>query len=403
IGNLDEATDETEALLRTIVRQHAIADVPVGVFLSGGVDSSTIAGILQSEDSTRVHSFSIGFSDAAYDESADARRVAAHLGTDHEDMIFAPADALAMLSKLPSCYDEPFADASQLPTLLVSKLARSKVKVVLSGDGGDEVFAGYNRHAMAARHELLRRIPHSAGKIVRALRPTDWDRLGRLVPRTLRPQQIGDKLHKLSRCFGTPDIPALHDALLTGWEPGSLLPDYPRPAESVDLAGIADPVLKMQLLDMTGYLPDDILTKIDRASMSVGLEARVPFLDHRLLELAFRLPRPFLRMKASGKIVLRQVLRRYVPTPLFERPKAGFAVPLERWLVGPLREWAENRLSIESLGRDGLVDPVPVRRAWAEQLSGRGNNAMALWGVLMLAEWCEHVHRRDNSWRPRAA
>ena len=398
---LDDTTavEALDGLLRDAVKRRMIADVPLGVFLSGGIDSSTVLALMQAQSERPVKSFTIGFTEAGYDEARDAKRVAEHLGTDHTDLYVAPEQAMAVLPQLASWYDEPFADSSQIPTYLVSEMTRRDVTVALSGDGGDELFAGYNRHVGAAA--LWRRVgtwprPLRAtlSSLLRALPPTAWDRLSRAVPRSIRPPLAGDKAHKLAALLSMADEDALYRRLVSQWDdPGSLVGSGREPQGILwdptlrdDFANITD---RMQFLDTATYLPDDILTKVDRASMAVGLEARVPLLDHRVVEFAWRLP-PAMKVRGGqGKWLLRQVLNRYVPERLTDRPKMGFGVPIDRWLRGPLRDWAESLLAEDRLRKGGYFEPAPIRRAWAEHLSGHRNRQHQLWCMLMFESWRE--------------
>ena len=396
----DEAAAETlDGLLRDAVKRRMIANVPLGVFLSGGIDSSTVLALMQAQSSRPVKSFTIGFSEVGYDEARDAKQVAAHLGADHTELYVAPDDALAVIPRLAAWYDEPFADSSQIPTYLVSEMTRRDATVALSGDGGDEVFAGYNRHVSAPA--LWRRIgawprPLRAAlaSLLRAVPPSAWDRLSLAVPRSVRPPQAGDKAHKLAALLPMADEEALYRRLISQWndpdalvrsgrEPRGILRD---PMLGRDFPDFAD---RMQFLDAVTYLPDDILTKVDRASMAVGLEARVPLLDHRVVEFAWRLP-PAMKVRGGqGKWLLRQVLSAYVPERLTDRPKMGFGVPIDRWLRGPLREWAEGLLAEGRLREGGYCKPAPIRSAWAEHLSGSRNRQHQLWTVLMFESWRE--------------
>ena len=398
---LDDATavDALDALLRDAVKRRMIADVPLGVFLSGGIDSSTVLALMQAQSDRPVKSFTIGFDEAGYDEARDAKRVARHLGTDHTELYVAPGHAQAVLPELASWYDEPFADSSQIPTCLVSEMTRRDVTVALSGDGGDEVFAGYNRYFRgAALWQCYGGWPHPLRAALalglRALPASLWDTVFRPLPRSIRPPLVGDKIHKLADLLPLADEDAVYRRLISQWgdpqvpirngrEPQGILWD---PTVRGDLADFAD---RMQFLDTMTYLPDDILTKVDRASMAVGLEARVPLLDHRVVEFAWRVPVAMKARGGQGKWLLRQVLRRYVPERLTDRPKMGFGVPVGAWLRGPLRDWAESLLTESRLRNGGYLDPAPVRDAWAEHLSGRRNHQNRLWTVLMFEAWRE--------------
>jgi asparagine synthase (glutamine-hydrolysing) len=389
------AADELETLLTDSVRGQMVADVPVGAFLSGGIDSSTVVALMQAVAGDRkVRTFTIGFPVRAYDESVAAAAVAKHLGTEHTQMIVTPDDAMSVVPFLPEIYDEPFADASQIPTFLVSRLTRQSVTVALSGDGGDEGFAGYNRYDALPHWQKLSSIPmgmrNLAARAVRALAPRHWDRLfGSFGVRT---PQAGDKLHKAAHIATAGTVEELYRRLVSQWQvPDEVVrgaPDLPHPADDPDLArAIPDPVQRLQYLDFATYLPDDILAKVDRASMAVGLEARVPLLDHRVVEFALRLPDALKRRDGRGKYLLRQVLYRHVPPNLVDRPKTGFAIPIGAWLRGPLRDWAEELLDPRQLRADGLLDAATVRAAWAEHLSGSRNLQYQLWGVLMFQGW----------------
>jgi asparagine synthase (glutamine-hydrolysing) len=394
--------EELETLLRDAVRLRLESDVPLGAFLSGGIDSSTVVALMQAQCALPVRTFTVGFREGEYDEAAEARRVARHLGTDHTEVELTPAEARAAIPRLAEVYDEPFADVSQLPTLLVSELARRQVTVALSGDGGDELFGGYNRHLWAERlWRGARRLPRPARGLLRralvALPPRRWDALlgglRRWLPRAARQRTPGAKLHRLAAVLDAPGPDALYRRLASHLsDPLGLVPGVEaepptvldRPAELPALASLLD---RMTYLDQVTYLPDDILTKLDRASMSVSLEARVPLLDHRVVELAWRLPARMKVRDGQGKWILRQVLYRHVPRTLVERPKAGFGVPIGEWLRGPLRPWAEDLLEEGRLRREGFLDPARVGRLWREHLGGRSSHALALWDVLMFEQW----------------
>ncbi len=393
-----EATDRLDGLLRDAVKGRMAADVPLGAFLSGGVDSSTVTALMQAQSLRPVKTFSIGFSESAFDESSEAAAVARHLGTDHTELMISPADARAVIPELPHIYDEPFADSSQISTYLVSRLARRQVSVVLSGDGGDEMFAGYNRHRLAAGSwQRLERVPPAlrrmASSSLRALPPGLWDMLFSLSPSKLRHVLTGDRMHKLAGVLASASDADLYGRLVSQWsDPESLIVEGAHEGEQIwDDPGLVrdlpDLMARMRYMDTVGYLPDDILTKLDRASMAVSLEARVPLIDHRVAEFAAGLPPDMLIRDGCGKWLLRQVLHRYVPEKLVTRPKTGFGVPLDSWLRGPLRDWAEGLLSRSRLKEEGFFAPAPVRRAWKEHLSGRRNHQHKLWAVLMFQAW----------------
>jgi asparagine synthase (glutamine-hydrolysing) len=391
-----EAIDRLEALLSDAVHRQMVSDVPLGAFLSGGIDSSTVAALMRTKTGARVRTFSIGFDEPGYDESAHAALVARHLGTEHTELTLEPRDALDLVPSLAEFYDEPFADPSQLPTLLLSRLTRRHVTVALSGDGGDELFAGYNRYFWSRRLQRslgwmpagLRRL---GGRALRAVSPAGWDAVARAIPAGRRPSQPGDKMHKLADVLAL-DGAALYRGLVSHWpDPESVVPGSHEPHganwDETLTVDFPEDVDRMQYLDTVTYLPDDILTKVDRASMAVSLEARVPLLDHRVVEFAWGLPLSMKLRDGGGKWILKQVLYRHVPRALVERPKMGFGVPIDAWLRGPLRDWAESMLDDHALTSGGLVDPAPVRRLWIEHLSGRRNWQYLLWDVLMLEEW----------------
>jgi asparagine synthase (glutamine-hydrolysing) len=404
-GSEAEAADQLEAMLRGVVRNQMLSDVPLGALLSGGVDSSLITALMQAESSRPVKSFTIGFADANYDESADAARVAAHLGTEHTSLTVSPSDVLALVSELPAVYDEPFSDASQLPTYMVSRLTRDHVTVCLTGDGGDELFAGYNRHVSApAIWARLRHLPpalgNAAAAAVRLVPPGGWDALfrgaGTLLPGLARIRTPGLKAHKLADALTARTRESLYKRLVSTWpDPPVLVPGAPTPEPSTMVDSpdqwppLADYTRWMQYLDTMTYLPGDILHKVDRATMAVSLESRAPYLDHRVAEFAWRLPLSMLVQGGRGKAILRRVLDRHVPRPLVDRPKAGFDVPLDAWLRGPLKEWASDLLSAERLEQQGLFDARLVARQMADHHSGRRDNQHRLWNLLMFQAWYE--------------
>ena len=397
-GTDAELTEQLESLLRDAVGRRMIADVPLGAFLSGGIDSSTVVALMQAARSGKVRTFSIGFEIPGYNEAPHAAAVARHLGTEHTELTVTSRQALDVIPRLPEWYDEPFADSSQIPTYLVSAMTRRHVTVALSGDGGDELFAGYNRYQLTQRFwRALSLLPQplrkSAAAALTALSPDRWTSLLSALPSRLRPPQIGDKVHKVAAVLKLDSADAIYRRLVSHWEPFEIMPQAREPRTILDddklPTEFPELLARMQFLDLVTYLPDDILTKLDRASMAVALEARVPLLDHRVVEFSWRLPRAAKVRRGTSKWLLRQVLYRHVPPALVERPKMGFGIPLGEWLRGPLRDWAEALLNERRLREAGLLDHAMVRRFWQEHVDGRRNWQYLLWDVLMLEAWRE--------------
>ncbi len=384
-----EAEEQLDALIRDAVERRMVADVPVGAFLSGGIDSSTVVGHMQAASARPVRTFAIGFSEGEFNEAPYAREVARHLGTEHLEFIVRPEEARDVIPQLAGQYDEPFGDSSAIPTFLVSRLTRQHVKVCLSGDGGDELFGGYQRYAfIEAAFRQVRGWPgwmRAAAAVVVPRLPwryvsKRWERRARTLVDLMRmrtPQEMYGLLH-------------------THWRhPHGVLKDCPLPPtlfhQPTDWPETEDAIASMMFIDGMTYLPDDVLTKVDRASMAVGLEARVPLLDHRVIEFAWRLPMSFKRQGEQTKRILQRVLARYVPPSMFERKKAGFSIPIGAWLRGPLRDWAENLLSESRLEAGGLLRTAAVRRKWHEHLAGSSDWSPLLWDVLMLHDWLDQT------------
>lgn len=399
-GDAISLTERLDLLLRDAVGRRMAADVPLGTFLSGGYDSTTVAALMQAQSERAVKTFSIGFHEKGYNEAQHAKKVAKHLGTEHTELYVTPGEAMAVIPKLPTIYDEPFSDSSQIPTYLVSQLARQHVTVSLSGDGGDELFCGYNRYVLGYQvWQKLRLLPPALRQVVawmlRKAPGHHLDALQRRLPQKLRVSNLADRLPKLAEVIAHRDGQSFYRDLVShakepdhivlgASEPTTILS---RPERLPNLTGLRE---VMMYLDQMTYLPGNILTKVDRASMAVSLEARVPLLDHRLVEFAWTVPTEFKYRNGQGKWLLRQVLYRYVPRELIDRPKMGFGVPIEHWLRGPLRAWGEELLDEKRLRGEGFFDPVPVRKMWEEHISGSRRWHYYLWDVLMFQAWLEN-------------
>ncbi|WP_133512494.1 asparagine synthase (glutamine-hydrolyzing) [Candidatus Thiosymbion oneisti] len=398
LGDEVAAVSALEERLRESIRLQSVADVPLGAFLSGGVDSSTIVALMQSEAVAPVRTFTIGFEDAAYDEAIYARAIAHHLGTDHTELSVTPHETLDVIPQLPRIYDEPFADSSQIPTLLVCRQARRHVTVALSGDAGDELFGGYNRYLWVQRiWTKLAWMPwpvrQAAVRLILSRSVDRWDTLGAWLK--IRVNLLGDKAHKLAEGLsGVHDLDDLYHNLVSEWKQPMTVVLGAREVSTLlahrdEWPVLREPEHRMMYLDAMTYLPGDILCKVDRAAMAVSLETRAPFLDHRVVELAWRMPLAMKICGGVGKWPLRRILYKYVPRELIERPKQGFGIPLAEWLRGPLRDWAEDLLDERRLNDEGFLNPVPIRRYWREHLGRRRNRQHALWAVLMFQAWLE--------------
>lgn len=390
------ALEALDQALSDAIRGQSMADVPVGAFLSGGIDSSAVVALYQRYSSVSVRTFTIGFEDPAYDEAGHARAVAQHFGTIHEELYVTAEHAQRVIPQLAGIYDEPFADSSQIPTYLVSEFARGQVTVALTGDGGDELFGGYNRYFGTARlWSYMGRLPApvraAVGKGLGRLPPAAWDGLGSLLPGSVRPPHFGTKVRKAMRTMGRAgSIDDVFVSFLDEWsgEPSPVLGTHGIASAGFDLAvGGAPDAVRMMYCDVVSYLPDDILCKVDRAAMAVSLETRVPFLDHRVAAVAARIPVEMKIRGGKGKQILRRLLYREAPPELFERPKAGFGMPLGSWLRGPLRPWAESLLDERRLREAGFFDPRQVRQRWSEHLAGKRDAGPMIWAILAFEQW----------------
>lgn len=407
-GSEAEITQQLEELLQASIKRQMVADVPLGAFLSGGIDSSTVVALMQAQSERKVKTFSIGFREDGYNEAHHAKAVALQLETDHTELYVTPNQAMEVIPKLPTLYDEPFADSSQIPTYLVSALARRHVTVSLSGDGGDELFGGYNRYFWG--RDIWRkvgaipiRLRGGLASALMSVSPERWESIfktfGSALPAKLKQRNPGDKLHKLAEILVVDSPESLYLGLVSHWkQPASLVLGAIEPTtplnDRTQRADLSDFTQRMMYLDLITYLPDDILVKVDRAAMGVSLESRVPFLDHRVVEFAWRVPLSMKVRNGEGKWLLRQVLYKYVPQKLIERPKMGFGVPIDSWLRGPLREWVEELISEPRLRSEGFFRPEPIRKKWQEHLSGRRNWQYHLWDVLMFQAWLEETQAR---------
>ena len=403
-GSEQEAISQLDELLKDSVKSKMMSDVPLGAFLSGGIDSSTLVALMQAQSSKPIKTFTIGLHESDYNEAQHAKRIAGHLGTDHTELYLNPQDIINVIPRIPTLYDEPFADSSQIPSYLVAQMARQHVTVALSGDGGDELFAGYNRHAW------IPRIWNKTGWIPLPLRklltgclqsksPAQWNGIyktfEKFLPSQYRQRVPGDKLHKLAGVLASKNPQEMYYGLVSHWrnpegivigstEPETVVTDNRRWAS---LDGLVEQIM---FLDSVSYLPDDILVKVDRACMGVSLESRAPYLDHRVVEYAWRLPISMKLKDGQSKWILRQVLYKYVPQELTDQPKMGFGIPLDSWLREPLRDWAGFLLDAKRLREEGFFQPEPIREKWQEHLSGQRNWQHHLWDILMFESWLEN-------------
>jgi asparagine synthase (glutamine-hydrolysing) len=400
-GSDAEAVEAMDKLLREAVAGQMVADVPLGAFLSGGFDSTTVVALMQAQSSRPVKTFTIGFNEQEFNEAEHAKAVARHLGTEHTELYVTPEQAMAVIPKLPALYDEPFADSSQIPTFLVSQLARQHVTVSLSGDGGDELLGGYNRYFWAIKlWNKMRYLPHNVRNAIAGMLtvipPHHWNTLfrglGFMMPAALRYSCPGDKVHKLAHFLGAKTPEDIFFDLVSHWkEPDRVVRGAAEPRtvlnDRAQWPELRDFEHRMMYLDAATYLPDDILVKVDRAAMGVSLETRVPILDHRVVEFCWRLPLNMKLRDGKGKWVLREVLYRYVPKEIMDRPKMGFGVPIDVWLRGPLKDWAESLIDRKRLKEEGYFNPALVREKWDQHQSGRRNWSYHLWDILMFQAW----------------
>lgn len=399
----NEAVNALESKLMQSISGQMMSDVPLGAFLSGGIDSSTVVALMQRQSSSAIKTFSIGFKEEDYDEAVFAREVAKHLGTSHTELYVSPDDAMNVIPKLPTIFDEPFSDSSQIPTFLLSELVKKHVTVSLSGDGGDELFCGYSRYLQYAKFwERISVVPlflrKIIGNIIYSVSSESWnhlyDSISSLLPDKYQLLSLGNKLHKGASYLSCKDPAYFYQARMMHWESKSLVLNASEPSNvlsnrfSPELLSIKE---WMMLLDTIGYLPGDVLTKVDRSAMAVSLETRVPLIDHRVYEFAWQLPMHYKVRNGSSKWLLRQVLYKHVPQKLIDRPKMGFGVPIDSWLRGPLRDWSESLLDEARLKREGFLNPVPIRQKWLEHSRGKGNWQYHLWGILMFQAWLETV------------
>lgn len=398
--NSQQAVSELESVLKHSIKEQMLSDVPLGAFLSGGVDSSLIVSLMQSQSDKPVKTFSIGFEEEAFNEAEFASAVAKHLGTDHHELVVTADKALDVVDKLAEIYDEPFADSSQIPTYLVAEMARQHVTVSLSGDAGDELFCGYNRYLLTAKvWRLLVKFPYFSRRLLasflQSVSISTWNKINNLLPKRHRMANLGDKLHKAADVITAADIAALYagltsickdpEQLVIGAAKGSSLMQKIAPKELDDISW-------MMATDSLSYLPGDILTKVDRAAMAVSLETRVPFLDHRVFELAWRIPQQFKLQHGQGKMPLRRILYKYVPKELIERPKTGFSIPIADWLRGPLKTWAEKLITKQRIEAEGFFNYEIISRMWLEHQNGTRSWHYQLWAVLMFQSWYEKNH-----------
>ncbi|WP_313089518.1 asparagine synthase (glutamine-hydrolyzing) [Pseudomonas sp.] len=395
-----EVVDVVGERLSAAVKSQMISDVSLGAFLSGGVDSSLIVSLMQSQSTSSINTYTIGFNEPEFDEAPYAKAIAKHLGTNHTEFYLGADDAVLIIPNLPEIYDEPFADSSQLPTILVSRMTKQHVSVALSGDGGDELFAGYPRYQITAGlWARIEKLPLPARQIMayslRSLSPKGWDNLCSILPGTVRAKVNGRRIYRMSELLASETLAQMYTGLMSQWQPTDnvVLGIDHHNQDVVSWESADDYIEEMRRWDVSQYLPDDLLVKVDRGAMSASLETRAPLLDHRVAELAFSLSSDQLIKNGVGKWPLRELLKRYVPTSFFDRPKAGFSIPLAQWLRGPLREWAEDLLAEERIRREGYFDCQKIRSAWLQHQNGTYDRSLHLWNILMFQSWLDKNSR----------
>jgi len=405
-GNANEAVEELERILKHSIKQQMTADVPLGAFLSGGIDSSTVVALMQAQSDRPIKTFSIGFSEEGYNEAIHAKAVAEHLGTEHTELYVTPEETMRVIPQLAQFFDEPFSDSSQIPTYLVSKMASEYVTVSLSGDGGDELFCGYNRYIMTRKYwnklgKISPLIRTFFAKAIVCISIKAWDRVNKILPAQYRMYNLGDKMHKASGVLAAESASDLYKGLVSRFRsPESLVINGVEPEIAITSLTrkpkLSDDIEQMMALDLVSYLPDDILTKVDRASMAVSLESRVPFVNHKVVEFAWTLPLKYKLRKGITKWCLKEILYKYVPKSLIDRPKMGFAVPLDAWLRGPLKQWASGLIEEKRLIKEGIFKPDLIRKIWYEHQTDKRNWQHQLWSILMFQLWYEKNGSKEN-------
>lgn len=395
-GTNSEAVDELERIAKESIAQQMIADVPLGAFLSGGIDSSTVVALMQAQSTQAVRTFTIGFHEQQYNEAQHAKEVAQHLGTEHTEMYVTTNDALEVIPKLPTLYDEPFADSSQIPTYLIAQLAQQNVSVALTGDGGDELFCGYSRYPLAEKiwgniDKVPMPIRLLASKIIKGIPANAWSGLAAMIPRMNK--TLGVKMHKGAELLSCSSVEMAYNSFIAHQNRSQNLFSAEFTQQKMGLedklftgSSLTD-IDRMMLMDFISYLPDDILVKVDRAAMGVSLETRVPFLDHRFIEFAWSIPLAMKRYQGGNKWLLRQLAHRYVPSELIERPKMGFAIPVHSWLTGPLKKWSEELLDESLLSNAGIFNPHEIKKIWKNYQRGQSNPSPLVWSILMFQSW----------------